>query len=48
MEKQKVVLAGGSGFLGRHLRQHFEALGYQVVTLGRGPAAAVADLLPAV
>ena len=40
MEKQKVVLAGGSGFLGRHLRQHFEALGYQVVTLGRGPAGA--------
>ncbi|MFD1469914.1 TIGR01777 family oxidoreductase [Hymenobacter caeli] len=35
----KLVIAGGNGFLGRHLRAHFERLGYRVVALGRGPGA---------
>jgi len=31
----KVVLAGGTGFLGRHLKRHFEQLNYRVITLSR-------------
>lgn len=30
-----MILAGGNGFLGRHLAQHFTRLGYQIVVLGR-------------
>ena len=38
MSHSKLVLVGGNGFLGRHLRSHFEALGYQVVSISRtGP-----------
>lgn len=34
----KLVLIGGNGFLGRHVRLHFERLGYQVVSISRtGP-----------
>lgn len=33
------MLAGGNGFLGHHLRQHFTRLGYRVVVISRGPAA---------
>ncbi|SHK39737.1 TIGR01777 family oxidoreductase [Hymenobacter psychrotolerans] len=35
MERPKMILAGGNGFLGRHLAQHFTQLGYQIVVLGR-------------
>ena len=35
MERPKLILAGGSGFLGRHLVRHFSELGYAVVMLGR-------------
>lgn len=35
MTQLKLVLAGGTGFLGRHLARHFTGLGYQVVVLGR-------------
>ncbi|MDO7849757.1 TIGR01777 family oxidoreductase [Hymenobacter sp. M29] len=45
MEQPKIVIAGGNGFLGRHLRQHFEQLGYRVVVIARrvapGPNAMV-------
>ena len=38
MSQPKLVLVGGNGFLGQHLRNHFEALGYQVVSISRtGP-----------
>ncbi|RZL16338.1 MAG: TIGR01777 family protein [Hymenobacter sp.] len=34
----KLVLIGGNGFLGHHVRLHFERLGYQVVSISRtGP-----------
>jgi uncharacterized protein (TIGR01777 family) len=34
----KLVLVGGNGFLGQHLRKHFQALGYEVVSISRtGP-----------
>ena len=35
MEKPKMILAGGTGFLGSNLARHFTGLGYQVVVLGR-------------
>lgn len=35
--KTKIVLAGGSGFLGRALDRHLTGCGYQVVTLSRRP-----------
>lgn len=31
----KIVVAGGNGFLGKHLIAHFEKLGYRIVTIGR-------------
>ncbi|MDJ0365936.1 TIGR01777 family oxidoreductase [Hymenobacter sp. H14-R3] len=38
MSAAKLVLIGGNGFLGRHVRSHFEDLGYQVVSISRtGP-----------
>lgn len=37
MNKQKIILAGGSGFLGGELAKHFTALGWQVVILARSP-----------
>lgn len=36
---QRLVLAGGSGFLGRAVARHFSALGWDVVTVSRSPAA---------
>ncbi len=36
MQQPKLVIAGGTGFLGHHLRQHFRGLGYRVVVIGRG------------
>lgn len=35
---QKVVLVGGSGFLGRGLRDRLVGAGHRVVVIGRGPA----------
>lgn len=35
MAQRKLVLAGSNGFLGRHLRVHFQELGYEVVGLNR-------------
>ena len=35
MSQPKLVLVGGNGFLGQHLRSYFEALGYQVVSISR-------------
>lgn len=34
-QKKKIILAGGSGFLGRALAAHLTALGYKVVILSR-------------
>lgn len=38
MIKQKLILAGGSGFLGNALARHFSALGWDVVVLTRKPS----------
>jgi uncharacterized protein (TIGR01777 family) len=35
MKLPKLVIAGGNGFLGQHLRTHFENNGYQVVSISR-------------
>ena len=35
MKNPKLVLVGGNGFLGRHLRRHFQSLGYEVVSISR-------------
>ncbi|MBI3417631.1 MAG: TIGR01777 family protein, partial [Verrucomicrobia bacterium] len=40
---QKIILAGGSGFLGQALAQHFKASGDEVVVLTRSPARANGD-----
>jgi uncharacterized protein len=37
MNKQRIILAGGSGFLGGELTKHFAALGWGVVILTRTP-----------
>ena len=38
MQAPKLVIVGGNGFLGRHLRRYFEDAGYQVVAISRtGP-----------
>jgi len=37
MSKRRVVLAGGSGFLGRALAEQFSSAGYEVVILTRKP-----------
>ncbi len=38
MPQPRLVLVGGNGFVGKHLRSHFESLGYQVVSISRtGP-----------
>ncbi|GAA4047948.1 TIGR01777 family oxidoreductase [Hymenobacter glaciei] len=39
MPQPKLVIAGGNGFLGQHLAQHFQERGYRVVILGRGTGA---------
>jgi uncharacterized protein (TIGR01777 family) len=31
----KIVLAGGNGFLGQHLAQHFQSVGYRIVVISR-------------
>jgi uncharacterized protein (TIGR01777 family) len=39
MKNPKLVLVGGNGFLGRHLRRYFQLLGYEVVSISRtGPS----------
>lgn len=35
MHQPVMILAGGSGFLGRHVAHHFRQLGYEVLTLTR-------------
>ncbi len=37
---QRIILAGGSGFLGTRLAQHFSALSWEVVLLSRAPRGA--------
>ena len=37
-EKKRVVLAGGSGFLGKALAERFLARGYEVIVLTRAPS----------
>jgi uncharacterized protein (TIGR01777 family) len=37
MNKQRIILAGGSGFLGGELAKHFSALCWEVVVLTRSP-----------
>ncbi|NBV21096.1 MAG: TIGR01777 family protein [Proteobacteria bacterium] len=37
MNTNRLILAGGSGFLGRALAKHFQALGWEVVMLTRSP-----------
>lgn len=39
MTSNKIILAGGSGFLGGELAKHFSTLGWQVVILTRSPKA---------
>src|SRR2546426_752330 len=34
---KKIILAGGSGFLGSALAKHFRALGWEVIVLTRSP-----------
>lgn len=40
MVKPKLILAGGSGFLGKELTRHFDALGWDVVVFTRRPSQA--------
>ncbi|QKG52214.1 TIGR01777 family oxidoreductase [Hymenobacter sp. BRD67] len=35
MRTPKLVIAGGNGFLGRHLGVHFQRLGFQVISISR-------------
>ena len=37
MNKQKIILAGGSGFLGGELAKYFKVLNWEVVVLARSP-----------
>jgi uncharacterized protein (TIGR01777 family) len=37
MNTQRIILAGGSGFLGGELAKHFAALGWEIVVLTRTP-----------
>ncbi len=39
MKTNKIILAGGSGFLGSELAKHFKALGWEIVILTRAPKA---------
>ncbi len=39
MSGQRLILAGGSGFLGQALAKHFEAVGWEAVVLTRSPQA---------
>ncbi len=39
MSAPRLVLAGGSGFLGQALAKHFQALGWRIVVLTRSPQA---------
>jgi uncharacterized protein len=34
--KKKIVLAGGTGFVGKYLQQKYTALGYEVIIISRG------------
>lgn len=37
LHRQRIVIAGGSGFIGRSLQRHLHGLGYDVVVLTRSP-----------
>ena len=39
MRQQRIVLAGGSGFLGQALVKYFQTLGWEVIVLTRSPQA---------
>ncbi|PAW83664.1 MAG: TIGR01777 family protein [Pedosphaera sp. Tous-C6FEB] len=39
MNKQRLILAGGTGFLGQALAKHFQSLGWEVVVITRNPQA---------
>ncbi len=39
MNKQRLILAGGTGFLGQALAKHFQKLGWEVAVLTRNPQA---------
>jgi len=41
MNAKKIILAGGSGFLGKALATHFQTGGYEIVVLTRSPKPAV-------
>ena len=43
MNRQKLILAGGSGFLGNALAHHFAALGWEVVVLSRRPSSGITN-----
>ena len=34
--QKKIVLAGGTGFIGKYLQQKYIALGYEVIIIARG------------
>ena len=35
MKEKKIVLAGGTGFVGQYLEKRFQDLGYSVIILSR-------------
>ena len=41
---KKIILAGGSGFLGRSLAAHFQRNGYEIIILARNPKAGKAGI----
>ncbi len=41
---KKIILAGGSGFLGRSLAAHFQQSGYEIIILTRNPKAGNAGI----
>lgn len=44
MKKPHIILAGGSGFLGRVLADYFQNLGYDIVILTRSPKASLGSI----
>lgn len=35
--KKKIVLAGGTGFVGQYFKKQFDGLGYEVIVISRQP-----------
>lgn len=41
---KKIIIPGGSGFLGMELAQHFSSCGYNVIILSRSPKSAIGNI----